>query len=316
MTTRNKSKRLKKLEQTLRTRPIKPDVVKAAHDRFRQTGELPEDQNVAAQVVELVKMGLDSEMWMACNGDEKALIRAYVGTPPRPKDEVMDALLGEAVWAPEPLQRVARHVLKGLAETGLDVTQPLFAGRNVKLPDYGSAGLHLLGMPECLAMPPYEEQAHRLFQRFAELRKQINQDDKRWFETLDDAVGMFREYGELSEDQLLRDAVLACEEFQCLLRHASGECDAEMLAAFDAAAMATGQEREAALEAAKLYLRSRTSEYGAKAPPVPSDIARQIREFVSQAMKSQEGVDDPKAIVNFDEVEPDLVDNGKDDNES
>jgi hypothetical protein len=257
MTTRNKGKRLKKLERNLITRPIQPEVGKAAYDRFRTTGELPEEQHIAALVVDLVRGGLDPESWAACNGDEKRMIRTFVCAPPRPEDKVMDLLLREAVWAPEQLRQIARFALTTLAETGLDVTQPIFAGSSVTLPEYGSAGIHVLGLPECLAQPPYVEQANRMIQRFAELRKLINQDDPRWFEALDDAIVVFREFGELPEDQLLHDTVLACEEFQCLQRHYYGDSDPELIAAFDRVASASSEEREVAIEQLQEMARGR-----------------------------------------------------------
>ncbi len=243
-----RDKRLRKLTRTVRARPVKPDVMRAAYEKFREIGELPEDQRIAGEIVHLVRSGLDAETAFACQGDEKTLIRAYVCAPPRPKDEAMDGLLNEAAWGTETIQWAARHMLKALASMGLDVTRPLFAGRDMKLPDYGSVGLHLLGMPECLAQPPYEEQAHRLFDRYAELRKRINRDDKRWFEACSEAVGMFRTYGELPDDELLQDAVLADGEFLLLLRHDCGEGDPEFMAAFDVAARATGEERAAAID--------------------------------------------------------------------
>ncbi|HEX5050412.1 MAG TPA: hypothetical protein VFZ65_01440 [Planctomycetota bacterium] len=159
----------------------------------------------------------------------------------------MDALLDEAVRAPEPFRGLSRLLLQLFAQIGLDVTQPILADSDIQRPDYGSMGLHLAGFPECLAKAPYEEQAHRLFARCAELRRRIQPRDDRWYAALAAAGARFLNEGELPDDELLREAVLANGELFALARNFGGDGDAEVLAAFDAAAASTGEQRDDAL---------------------------------------------------------------------
>lgn len=53
--------------------------------------------------------------------------------------------------------------------------------------------------------------------------------------------------------------------------------------------------------AAMFFLKTRTREYSDKAGPVPVDIAKQIRAFVSAAMVCQTGTPDPAVIETFDD---------------
>ena len=52
-------KRLAEVERTIGSRPVPTALVRAEFDRFRQTGELPEDARVAAAVVSRVRCGYD-----------------------------------------------------------------------------------------------------------------------------------------------------------------------------------------------------------------------------------------------------------------
>ena len=171
--------------------------------------------------------------------------------PQRLTDELMDSLYDEAVWADGMIQFAARTVLELLAGAGLDVTEPLFGKHGIKgdhLPDYGGVGTHMLGLPQRLAKPPYEEQGSRLFARYELLRDRINHDDRAWFDEFGEAVDLFHQLGELPEAELLRDVVLADAEVCALYRHVAGKDVTEVMAAFDAAAKAADEDKAVAIE--------------------------------------------------------------------
>ena len=170
--------------------------------------------------------------------------------PQRPADELMDSLYNEAVWADGMVQFAARAVLELLAGAGLDVTEPLFGKHGIKgdnLPDFGGVGTHMLGLPQRLAKPPYEAQGSRLFARYEQLRQRINRDDRAWFAAFGEAVDLFHQLGELPEDELLRDAVLADAEVCALCRHVAGKDVTEVMGAFDVAAQASDCEKAVAI---------------------------------------------------------------------
>ena len=153
----------------------------------------------------------------------------------------------------------ARDALTRLAAAGLDVTQPLFAGKEHGFPDYGMMGAHITGFYASLARPPLTEEANRLWERFAQLRQHIPTGPaaKPWFDSLADAVGEFHSYGDLPQDPLLADTVLADCSFRALLcRYFGRETpNPPLLAAIDAMSAALGEDRDAAIAALQSLIR-------------------------------------------------------------
>ncbi|MEO6594317.1 MAG: hypothetical protein ABIP94_06155 [Planctomycetota bacterium] len=255
MAARN-TQRLRKVEHVVATLPIRKEVLVQAYTNFREAGQLPKEQRVSADVVRCVKNGHDPRKQPLCYSDIPGLVVAHLHAPERPKDEVLDLLLDEAVWAPEPLRSLARDLLEEFVDMGADVTKPFLAERGIQVPDFGSAALHLIGFPHRFGMPPYEEQAERLFARYAELRERIDQNNTRWFDEAQQAIELFQMCGDLPRDELLRDAVLADAELCTLVRHARGKDVSELMAAFDAAANAKADERDAAIAQVQALVRS------------------------------------------------------------
>ncbi len=137
--------------------------------------------------------------------------------------------------------------LRILVDIGRDVTDPEFIPTDTEIPDWGSVGWHLIGLPERMVKPPYENQAQRLFDRFDDLRGRIDRDDSRWMDAYGEAAMVFLHEGELPEDELMCEVVLANGEFMGLLQHHVGHGDAEVMAAFDQVAKAKGKKRATAI---------------------------------------------------------------------
>ena len=133
-----------------------------------------------------------------------------------------------------------------LADLGLDPTKPLFAGGEMKGPEFGSVGLHLIDIDEMMTKAPYEEQAQRLFARRTKVREQIPR-ERRWFERLDEATELFQYAGERPDDELVLEAILVSGEVSTLMDHACGRDVGDLMALFDAISQNTGAEREAAI---------------------------------------------------------------------
>ena len=93
-------------------------------------------------------------------------------------------------------------------------------------------GLHLIGWPEMFAKPPYEEQAHRLFARFEDLRTRLPRDDEEWMGRLYEAWQQFERDGSLPDDELMGEGALALAEAFELMRCAVDEGSAQRMAEF------------------------------------------------------------------------------------
>lgn len=238
-------KRLAEVERAIGSRPVPTELVRAEFERFRQTGELPEDARVAAAVVRRVRWGYDT-FYMA-NGrfDWGRTTQAALQAPKREADEVTEGLLNEAVNGPPMVRAAARQVLRGLAQAGRDVTTTLFVGR--KLPEYGAVGAEMLGLPQRFAKAPFVKQAKRLFARIEDLRPRLPQRDRKWFQQRDDAISRFQLDGERPDDDLMLEVVLVLGELNALFNHAAGEDVREAMAAFDAISRSKGEGRDAAI---------------------------------------------------------------------
>lgn len=163
----------------------------------------------------------------------------------------MHSLYTEAVWGTEPVRGAARDALRMLHDFGLNVTEPEFAkrGKEVELAEFGTVGLTMLGFPECLVVPPYEGQATRWLDRLAALRSRVGRRGDRWFDDQVKAIEVFPWGGELPEDELLREVVLADAELVCLLRHDLGHDGEDLMAALAAVVATSGDERKAPIAA-------------------------------------------------------------------
>ncbi len=238
--------RIGEIERRIGAIPIPVAVVRSAFDVFKSTGELPDDIRLAHAVIRRCKRGAAMSDLHASTTDWGTLIRAQMETPNRPDDPVTDALYDEAIFGTGVVREAARHLLRGFAKVGLDPTEPQFAGQEWELPEWGSVGMDLLGIPERLAKEPYVEQAERMFLRIDLLRAVIPHDAK-WLDGLKAAIERFQRGGEWPEDNLQLEAVLAVGELAAVIRHAAGEDVTEIMKAFDVAATATGDERHAAI---------------------------------------------------------------------
>jgi hypothetical protein len=212
-------KRIERLQKVFRGAPVSADVVRDACERFRTTGELPDNVRVARGVLSWCDTGINSAEYSQDFQGRAALIRATVESLEVPHDVVMSALRKEAVYAIEPVREAARRMLKSMAEAGGDPSAPMFVECGYEVPEMtcGSMALTLLGFPECLAMPENAERADVVFAKLRELRERIP-DDATWFRRLDAAVTRHRATGELPDDGLLADAVVADAELLELMR--------------------------------------------------------------------------------------------------
>jgi hypothetical protein len=244
-----KQRRIERVQQVIGRLPVRPTVLEKAFTHFCETGELPEEQRLADAVCRRALKIEEEPVYDLATAIVRAATRVRVemqsGSPKSQDPSVRENLFHEAVFGDGIGKRAARIVLRCEVDFGADPTDPSFLADKT-FPDHGSIGMHLLGFPERLAKPPYVAQAKRLFKRYAVLRDRIDHDDRFWFKAYEAALYRFDDYGELPDDELLRDAVLAGEELIALMRHARGHDVSELMATLDKAARAEGPDREAA----------------------------------------------------------------------
>ncbi len=244
-----RTKRALRVRSRLDSLPLREEAVREAFEHFKMFGELPEQERLAQAVIESAIVG---EVQTVNEGND--LMRAFRqlreerdAPGGKPKERTLrEYLLDHAGFAPEPLRAHARLACGVLAAKGHDLTDPRTLA-DAPLPEHNGIGMALLGYPDKLATEPYVEQAQRLFARFAVLRDRTPACADEWLEDFEGAAIAFGETGEFPDDELMREAVLAAVEFECLLRHKRGVDVAEWMAALDRAAQCEGEEREVAV---------------------------------------------------------------------
>jgi hypothetical protein len=97
-----------------------------------------------------------------------------------------------------------------------------FAARH-GIPCYGSVAMHVCGWQARLAVPPYEDQAKRLFVRIDNLRGRMPSDEHAWFAQLDAAIQRCRATGDLPGDEVLAEGVITEIELGMLRRNRAGK---------------------------------------------------------------------------------------------
>jgi hypothetical protein len=246
--------RMARVQKAIDDSPVRRKVLREAYDWFWMFGEMPDDDHVAYEVVQ-----------QALNGGEERPMIAEEQLEPRVKQAraaywkrghlplrttpqtVRDRLFEEALFEQGQLRHAARSAIAIEVAYDGDVESPGFASRH-GMPFHGSAGMHVLGYPGKWATPPYEFQAQRLFTRLDVLRFRIAADDRAWFEVQVDAVVHFLQTGELPEDALRAEVLLAEVELEQLVAHKRGKDVSEAMALFDLAARREGEERDEVLD--------------------------------------------------------------------
>jgi hypothetical protein len=249
---RGLDKRMGRLRRVIDESPVRRHLLREAYEWFKLDGELPDDDHIAFEVVmQAMRGGEEEPLITPPEAPGKRSTPSYVS---RDRREALDAhawplsvrffLFHEALFEPLPFRNLARAVISLEVALGGDVEATGFAARH-GIPVYGSAAHHVLGYPRRLALPPFEHQAKRLFTRIDNLRSRIDHDDPTWFEALAKAFTKFGQTGELPNDDLHFEIVLADAELDQLLAHKKGKDVTKAMALFEQ--VARGEKQEQAL---------------------------------------------------------------------
>ena len=250
---RRHTTRLARVQKAIDDSPVRRKVLQEAYDWFWMFGEMPDDDHIAYEVVQ-----------QALNdGKERPLIpeehlptkvkaasaaywrRGYLPLRTTP-ETVRDRLFEESLFERPRLRLAARSAIAIEVAYGGDVESPGFASRH-GMPVHASAGMHVLGYPQKWATPPYEFQAKCLFTRLDTIRFRIPENDQAWFEEQADVIARFLKSGQLPDDDLRLDALLAHVELEQLVAHNRARDVTEAMALFDQASRCEGDERDEVL---------------------------------------------------------------------
>lgn len=245
--------RLGRTAAQLEAKPIDPNTLNAAFERFVKHGELPEHARLSAAVLARALQEPEARDQHR-RGNEDYLERCQrvireiqsMTETGREPDDVRRMLFEEACSTFDLVRNAARTVLPMLAQAGIDLTVPFPCNSEIDLPAYGSMGLYLLGWPEILVRPPYEAQATRVLLDHESLRQRIAASDT-WTQRVAEGTGEFFRSGALPVDIELRDLVLWHAEFLSLHAILGGEQDDILLAVFDLVGTTKGEARERAI---------------------------------------------------------------------
>lgn len=247
--TRRHNSRLARVRHAIDAAPVQRGILEEAYGWFTDFGELPDDDHVAYEVVQRALRGGESDpISDVVDRVRRARLAYYQHERPAAAwpPSVRAMLFDEALFEAAPMRDVARRAIAAEVAWGGDVENPAFASRH-GIPGYGSVAMHVVGWPKKLAMPPYEDQANRLFVRMDNLRGRIPQQDTRWVAEQAEAMVRFRSTGELPVDDLRLEALLVDVELDQLIAHGVGKDVAEAMAVLDAVAWADEEDAEAAL---------------------------------------------------------------------
>ena len=246
-------KRLHRIRHAIDSSPVRRDVLREAYECFAEFGELPDDDHVAFEVVQQALRGGEEEPLQddAVVADQVRKARLAYHQRERPGDawppSVRALLFDEALFEPAPLRNLARALIAFEVAWGGDVENQGFAARH-GIPCYGSIAMHISGWPKRLAVAPYEHVARRLFTRLDNVRGNIPDPSKAWFEQQNKALIAFVATGALDPDDLQLESVLVNYGLDLLHDHQHGKDVAEVLALVDETGRREGEELEVVLQ--------------------------------------------------------------------
>jgi hypothetical protein len=242
--------RVARLRIAIEASPVHRGILNEAYDAFCGFGELPDEDLVAFEVVQRALRGGEEVRF---EGDgQVARRRSEVEVAYRRRSRslwpmtIRQLLFYEALFEPQVIRRLTRHVIAHEVWLGADVESTGFAARH-GTPTFGLATFHATDYPWARIKPPYEYQAKELRVRFDKLRARIPAGDQRWFEFQSKAIIAFREDGTLPREDLHLEMVLANVELDHLLAHPTDEDAAVVVGLFRDLAWLDGDEQAAAL---------------------------------------------------------------------
>ena len=216
--------------------PYRYDVIDNAYARFLDDGTLPKDCTIARAV-----------LWRVLRARKPSRVPPAADRPLwQPYGSTREMLFREACCQLECVRELARYELQAAVQAGYDPTDPESIGPEMEPIDLAPVCMRLLGFPQDFVRPEYQAQLQRVFRQHEELRLQPRDDD--WHRDAGAALAAFMNRGHVPTGSRFFLYVLTIGEQFALVSHYFGKCGEVLLAAYEAVATSTGEERVAALQ--------------------------------------------------------------------
>jgi len=156
-------------------------------------------------------------------------------------------LFHEACCSEPAARDLARFLLRALVQAGYDPTDPEVIGPEMEPMDFATITMRLLGWPHRYVEPKYEAQLQRVLRQQDDVCAHRPKGNADWDRGAGATLAAFLNHGRVPTDSRYFLYVLTTGEQFALHIHYFGHGGEDLLAAYEAVATTTGEERAAAL---------------------------------------------------------------------
>jgi hypothetical protein len=235
--------RVQKAEECINRFPYRYEAIDDAFKRFLEDGTLPEDRAIAGRVLQRV---LDARKKVPQIEAE----RLALGLD-QPCGTTREMLFREACCTDKVIREFARMLLSAMVRAGYDPTDPDLIGPEMEPWLFAPVCLRLMGWPQDFVRPQYQKQLARLLEQQAAERAARPRNDDEWDREAGKALSAFMARGVVPADSRYFAFVMGIAGSFALAGHYFGKLGdrvEDLLAAFDAIATGSPEERAAALQ--------------------------------------------------------------------
>lgn len=142
---------------------------------------------------------------------------------------------------------LGEHLKTSQSRAGYDPTDPELIGPEMEPMDFAPITMRLLGFPEQYVRPEHQAQLQRVLRQHEELRTYQRMGSEDWDRSAAAALAAFLTHGRMPTESRYLLYVLTIGEQFALAAHRFGKGREDLIAAYEAVATTTGEERVAAL---------------------------------------------------------------------
>lgn len=234
-----RTKRVDSVAKRVNRFPYKYSAIDDAYTRFLEDGTLPEDTALAGRVLQRV---LDARKKVPEIEAERLALNLY-----QPHGTTREMLFREACCKVKEVRDFARVLLRCMVQAGYDPTDPECIGPEMEPWDFVPVCTRLLGWPHDFVRPEHREQFERLSRQQTQERAVRPRNSDEWDRDAAKALAAFLTRGVPPTDSRYFAYVMTTAEMFALYYQTFIQNAEELLAAFDALANASVDERDAAL---------------------------------------------------------------------
>lgn len=236
-----RAKRLQAVQNRISRFPYRFEAIDNAYAQFLEDGTLPDDCSLAWRALLRV---------LKARKPQADLLEEHLAagnTLWQPCGTTREMLFREACCSDRAVRALARCLLKAMVGAGYDPTDPEVIGPEMEPMDFTTVSMRLLGWPDHFVRPEHQAQLQRVLRQQDEVRAQRPMGNAEWNRGAGAALSAFLQQGRIPTDSRYFLYVLTTGEQFALATHYFGRGGEDLLAAYEAVATSTGQERVAAV---------------------------------------------------------------------